>query len=130
MLPAKEKVYVAYYLKNICQNVEKYLNLDYFDIVFPGQGVQSYIPGFYIQVDSLVHLFHFPFTHLFVFVFTKTSPNFFPVFFLIYFFKNILSWSIFNGTSRYWVILNRAVKLFEDGPDITSIHIETAESQQ
>ena len=39
MLSAKKKVDIAYYLKNICQNVEEYLDLDYFDIVFPGQSV-------------------------------------------------------------------------------------------
>ena len=36
MLPAKKKVDIAYNLKNICQNIEEYLDLDYIDIIFPG----------------------------------------------------------------------------------------------
>ena len=92
--------------------------------------MQSDVSGFYIQVDSLVHLLHLHFAHFFVLVFTKTSTNFFPVLLFIIFFKNILSWGIFDGFPRDWVILNRIVKLSEDGPDITSIHIEAAKGKE
>ena len=77
-----------------------------------------------------MHLLYLLFTHLFVLVLTKTSTNFFSALFFIIFFENILSWCIFDGCPRDWVILDRIIKLFEYGPDITSVHIEAAKGKQ